>query len=198
VPDLRWRAHLRNDALSRRRRRAVLAVHRQFQSDVAASECVASRGIVVAMTVFAENVIPFPSEPDEWQDVQVIVPQPMPRIAPGVYEAVSVGLKRFEAFKRPVLMIRFDVFEGDMTDGVRLARLPWHCAWKTRPAPTSKLGRLLCLVGMPPSRGRAVNLRGLAHKLFRVRVDDVKQDAQRRPLTPETTYSVVVDVVAKL
>lgn len=145
-----------------------------------------------------DNVIAFPSEPDDWQELAVIPPEPLPHIPPGQYQAVSIGLKRYESFKRPILMIRFDVFQGDMTNGVRVARLPWYCAWKGRPAPTSKLGRLLALMGIAPARGRPVSLRGLAHKHVLVRVADVTQDAQQRPLPEENWYSTVADVVAKL
>ena len=51
-------------------------------------------------------------------------------------------------------MIRFDVFEGDVTDGVRLARLPWHCAWKPRPGATRKLD----LLRLVPEDDAAVQL----------------------------------------
>ena len=111
---------------------------------------------------------------------------------------MTVGCQRYEAFRRQVLRFDFDVYEGDLTDGVLLARLPFYIRWAKRPAPTSKLARFLHVARMEPSRGRPVSLSALRGKLFRIRVVDAEKDAGGHPLTPETTYSVVAEVLERL
>lgn len=149
------------------------------------------------------EIIPL-SQPDppptgEWQALEVVVPRRLPRIPPGEYEAVSIGLKRYDFSGRKVLRLDFDVFEGEAGLGHRLARLPYYMRWTgKRPAATSKLGRLLHVARLESSRGRLVSLTALAHKLFRLQVADAEHDSTGNPLTAETSYSIVKQVLERL
>jgi hypothetical protein len=135
-----------------------------------------------------------------WHPVEVVVPPGLPRILPGDYEAVSVGLKKYECFKRQVLRLDFDVFRGPVTNTELLARLPYYMRWTgKRPAPTSKLGRLLQVAKLEPTRrDRPRNLSELAHKLWRVRVADAKKDSEGHELAGDTRYSVITQVLERL
>jgi hypothetical protein len=135
-----------------------------------------------------------------WQSIDVVVPPQLPRIAPGDYEAVSVGLKKYECFKRLVLRLDFDVFKGPATNGEMLARLPYYMRWSGRKiAPTSKLGRLMQVAKLEPSRrDRPQNLSVLARKLWRVRVADAKKDSEGFELAGDNVYSVVTQVLERL
>ena len=150
------------------------------------------------------EIIPLNPDPDPvpaaWQSLEVVVPPGLPRISPGDYEAVSVGLKKYECFKRWVLRLDFDVFRGPVTDGDRLARLPFYARWTgKRPAPTSKLGRLLQVAKLEPTRrDRSRNLSDLAHKLWRVRVADAQKDSEGHELAGDTRYSVITQVLERL
>jgi hypothetical protein len=151
------------------------------------------------------SVHPIRPEPEDWQDLAAVVAKKLPRITPGEYEAVSVTLRRYEAFGRHVLRLELDVYAGSVTDGqAPLARLPWYArlpgSGKTlKPAATSKLGRLLHLAGVPPSRGKTtVSLSVLAHKRWRVRVEDAAHDSENNPLDEANTYSLVTAILERL
>lgn len=142
---------------------------------------------------------PAPVLAGEWQTLEVVVPRRLPRISPGQYQGVTIGLKRYEFARRTVLRLDFDVFDGDVGLGRRLARLSYYMRWPgKKPAATSKLGRLLHVARLEPSRGRPVSLTALAHKIFRIEVADAEHDSGGTPLTPATTYSVVKNVLERL
>jgi hypothetical protein len=149
-------------------------------------------------------VIPITPEPEPapatWQSIEVVVPTRLPWIRPGDYEAVSVGLKRYECYKRLVLRFDFDVFEGSVVNGELLARLPYYMRWSgKKPAPTSKLGRLLQVAKLEPTRrDRPQNLSVLARKLWRVRVADAEKDSEGLKLVGDNVYSVVKQVLERL
>ena len=103
-------------------------------------------------------------------DLEVVVPADLPRLAPGVYEAVSVWCRRITRFDRTVLEIDFDVYDGDLAAGRVLARLPMFLRWTKTPTARSRFGRLLRCGGLQPSRGRPVTLQTLERKAWRVRV----------------------------
>lgn len=144
------------------------------------------------------RVLPLrPAESQE--DVEVLVPRRLPRIPPGDYEAVSVAVRRYQAFTRFVLRLDLDVFDGKATGGRILARLPYYMRWPgKRPAPTSKLGRLLHVTGLEGKRGQRVALSVLTRKLFRVRVADAAHDSEGNSLPTEHTYSVVSEILERL
>jgi len=150
------------------------------------------------------TIIPTTPEPEQapatWQSVEVVVPSRLPWIRPGDYEAVSVGLRRYQCYKRLVLRLDFDVFEGSAVDGGLLARLPYYMRWSgKKPAPTSKLGRLLQVAKLQPSRGdRPRSLSVLARKLWRVRVADAERDSEGLELVGDNVYSVVKQVLERL
>jgi hypothetical protein len=142
---------------------------------------------------------PDPAPGGDWQSLEVVVPRRLPRIPPGIYEGVSVGLRRYEFSRRPVLRLDLDVFAAAAFDSEILARLPYYMRWTgKKPAPTSKLGRLLHVARLEPSRGRPVSLTALKGRLWRIRVDDAQHDSQGQPLTEATTYSVVSSILELL
>jgi hypothetical protein len=141
---------------------------------------------------------PDPPPAGEWQALEVVIPRRLPRIPPGEYQGVSIGLKRYEFSKRIVVRLDFDVYEGDAGLGQRLERLPYYMRWTKKPAATSKLGRLLHVARLESSRGRPVSLAALAHKLWRIQVADAEHDSGGDPLTPTTTYSIVKRVLERL
>ena len=135
-------------------------------------------------------------------EVQVL--QPWPRIAPGTYEAVSNALTVRTAFQRRFVEALFDVFDGPMTDGRRLARLPgfFPVPHRARLARSSSLARWIALAGI--SRFDRIPLRMLEHKHWKVRVVDVVKshltetiDGERRHrnLPTPLVYSKVAEVL---
>ncbi len=141
-----------------------------------------------------ENVVPL--HPDAG-GLEVELPRRLAHIPPGEYQAATVSVKRYTAFQRLVLQIDFDVFRGDIADGVRLARLPLFCRWNgKRPAPSSKLGKLLVTARLEGQKGRAIALSALTKKFFVVRVGDATSDSAGNAL--REPYSVIRDVVARL
>jgi hypothetical protein len=142
---------------------------------------------------------PDPPQAGGWQPLEVVIPRRLPRIPPGEYQGVSIGLKRYEFSKRIVVRLDFDVYEGDAGLGHLLARLSYYMRWTgKKPAATSKLGRLLHVARLESSRGRPVSLASLAHKLWRIQVVDAEHDSGGDPLTPATTYSIVKRVLERL
>jgi hypothetical protein len=142
----------------------------------------------------------------EWTDtLEVPIEASRPHIPPQDYLARSVGTDTFErrGWGRR-LVLWFDVYAGDpLIDDPRiLARLPLYCRLPNGGRPikaTSKLGRVLQFV--EPRRGRLsrVSLRALKHRLWVVRVRDVRTGVSpgggQRPLAPPQVYSVIDDVL---
>jgi hypothetical protein len=149
------------------------------------------------------------SEPDarsgELASVQVL--QPWPRLTPGVYEAVSKSLTIRTAFKRRFVEACFDIFEGPMTEGHDLARVPgfFPIPNRARLARSSSLARWIALSGI--QRIDRIPLRSLEHKHWKVRVVDVVKshltetingERRHRDLPGPLIYSKVVEVLERL
>lgn len=143
---------------------------------------------------------------ESWPDLSVRAAPRPPRIKAGVYEARSVDLKSFTAYRRRCVSLHFDVYAPNFVDGTVLARLAMYCrlpASGHRLSPSSKLARLFDLVGYQGRRDRLpMNL--LRNKLWRVEVGDVRCSADAddtgrpRPLADAQQYSVVRAVVERL
>jgi hypothetical protein len=138
-------------------------------------------------------------------EVQVL--QPWPRIAPGIYEAVSKTLTVRTAFKRRFVEAHFDVFDGPVTNGRQLARVPgfFPIPNRARLARSSSLARWIALAGI--SRLDRIPLRTLEHKCWKVRVIDVskshltetiKGERRHRDLPTPLIYSKVAEVLERL
>ena len=136
----------------------------------------------------------------QWADVQVRLPPARPRITPGLYQARSASLRIFDAFNRKNLELGFDVFEGEATDGVLLARIPLFIRMpgKRGLSPNSRLARLLYLVGPQPTRWTKVNLDMLRNKLWFVEIADTEQDSKNDKLSPQLAYSVIRRMISRL
>jgi hypothetical protein len=149
------------------------------------------------------------SEPDarssDLASVQVL--QPWPHLAPGIYEAVSKSLVVRSAFKRRFVEAHFDVFEGPMTNGHYVARVPGFFPIPNRAllARSSSLARWIALAGIP--RIDRIPLRSLEHKHWRVRVVDVVKshltetvngERRHRDLPSRLIYSKVAEILDRL
>jgi hypothetical protein len=137
--------------------------------------------------------------------VQVL--PPWPRIVAGTYEAVSKALTVRTAFKRRFVEALFDVFDGPMTDGRHLARVPgfFPLPNRARLARSSSLARWIALAGIP--RLDRIPLRSLEHKHWKVRVVDVSKshltetingERRHRDLPTPLIYSKVVEILERL
>jgi len=148
------------------------------------------------------TVVPLPTgpQPDEWADIEVRVPPPLPRIEPGRYQAFSARLVKFDAFGRTNLRLDFDVFQGPLEDGVVLGRVPMFLRLPGRKglSPTSKLARLLYVAGVQTNRWQKFSLAALRAKAWIVDVGDAEHDSSDGDLAPGVIYSVVKRVVEKL
>lgn len=155
-----------------------------------------------AEPVNTDNVVRLPTaSAGPWLDMEVRLPPPRPRIAPGRYQARSAALEMRDAFGRKTLELGFDVFAGEATDGGILARVPFFVPTpgKRGLSPQSKLARMLYLVGIQPTRWTRVNLVVLRDKLWAVDVADAQKDAAGTPLTVDGgAYSVIARVIARL
>lgn len=145
------------------------------------------------------------ARPGELSTVQVL--PPWPRLAPGIYEAVSKSLTVRAAFKRRFVEALFDVFDGPMTDGRHLARIPgfFPLPNRARLARSSSLARWIALAGI--HRIDRIPLRSLEHKHWKVRVVDVVKshltetingDRRHRALPQPLVYSKVAEVLERL
>jgi hypothetical protein len=145
------------------------------------------------------------ARPSDLASVQVL--QPWPRFAPGIYEAVSKSLTVRTAFKRRFVEALFDVFEGPMTDGHHLGRVPgfFPIPNRARLARSSSLARWIALAGI--QRIDRIPLRSLEHKHWKVRVVDVVKshltetingERRHRDLPQPLVYSKVVEVLERL
>src|SRR5437879_13898339 len=94
------------------------------------------------------------SEPDEWPDIEVRVPPPLLRIEPGEYQAYSARLRKFSAYRRENLRLDFEIYKGEMTNGIELGRVPmfFRLPGNKGLSPASKLARLLYTAGAKPTR----------------------------------------------
>lgn len=140
------------------------------------------------------------SEPDEWPDIEVRVPPRLLRIEPGEYQACSVQLRKFSAFRRENLRLDFEIYEGEVINGIALGRVPmfFRLPGKKGLSPASKLARLLYMAGAKPTRWERINLNLLRAKLWQVQVGDAEHDAGESPLSIAATYSVIKRVLARL
>ena len=137
--------------------------------------------------------------------VQVL--QPWPRISSGVYVAVSESLIVRLAFQRRYVEALFDIFDGALTEGRQLARVPgfFPLPHRARLARSSSLARWIALAGI--SRLDRIPLRTLEHKHWKVRVVDVvtshltetiNGERRRRTLPAPLVYSKVAEVLERL
>jgi len=140
------------------------------------------------------------SEPDEWPDIEVRVPPRLLRIEPGEYEAFSVRLSKFHAYGRENIRLDFEIYKGQVIDGIELGRVPMflRLPGRGRLSPTSKLARLLYTAGANPKRWERINLNSLRDKLWQVQVGDAQHDTEESPLSTTATYSVIKRVLARL
>ena len=143
----------------------------------------------------------------DWPDLTAIAEPKRPHLEPGIYLARSVRLETFErkGWRRRLVLV-FEI-HGVVPPSPVLAELPMYLTLGDgrRPtvAATSKLGRLLDLLGDADPRRSArasgrLALRALRHRLWRVVVEDVVVDRDQRPLHPSQVYSVVKNVVEHL
>lgn len=147
----------------------------------------------------ADNVLPFApgsaagAPGGAWGEVEVRLPPPRPRIAPGAYEARSATCHVFASFGRTNIEIGFDVYRGPWMDNDVLARIPYFVRYSKRLTPQSRLAQLLYQAGVVPARHHNVSLRVLENKLWAVQVGDTEQTA-----SGTLPYSVVKSVVRHL
>jgi hypothetical protein len=149
----------------------------------------------------AENIVPLPAG-GAWDTVSVRIPPPRPRIVAGSYWGRSVSLRKYEAFKRPLLELGFDIYQAEPADSVVLARLPMFIRLPEggdKLSPNSRLATMLYMLGqVRGDKIRAQNLEVLQFKLWRVEVADTQQDHSGKLKNTEIEpYSVVRRVVAR-
>lgn len=152
------------------------------------------------------RILPLPASPrqhDEEPD-SFIVAKPFPRIEPGLYDALSVSVRRRRAFKRNYIEAMFDVFSGAVAAGQIVGRVPAFFRLTGRTlAPSSSLARWVQLLNGSGRRDR-IPLRILEDKLWKVEVRDVLVshekglDGKPRPLPPSLVYSRVSAVLERL
>ncbi len=150
------------------------------------------------------HILPLRSSPRHHEEGDSVdVARPFPRIEPGVYEALSVSVRRRRAFKREYVEALFDIYEGLAIDGHVIGRLPGFFRLTGKLAPSSSLGRWIQLLGTHQRRDR-VSLRVLENKLWRVELRDVivshekGPDGKPRPLPPSLVYSRICAVIERL
>jgi hypothetical protein len=138
----------------------------------------------------------------EDQDVILVVERAHPRISPGDYQAVSktTRVRNIHNGGRRYLEVFFDVFEGEITDGVILARdVPgyFNMGEGKRIGRSSKLARWIQLLD-PATRPRLdrVPTKLLRDKFWLVRVVDVKLNSERQEL-PQANWYSKVDAILK-
>jgi hypothetical protein len=138
---------------------------------------------------------------------EVHILQPWPRITPGIYEAVSKTLTTRTAFQRRFVEALFDVFDGPVTNGRQLARVPgfFPIPNRARLARSSSLARWIALADI--ARRDRIPLRTLEHKAWKVRIVDVTTshltetvngERRRRILPTPLIYSKVAEVLERL
>lgn len=133
-----------------------------------------------------------------WPDLKIDVAPRLLRIQPGRYEARSIGLHPFRAFKRRNLRLDFEIYQGEAMGGVILGRVPLFCPLPDRRlSSASRLARLFALLGVQ-LRGDRLPLEKLRHRLWVVEIGDAMKDAAGAPLPKDLRYSVVKTVLEHL
>lgn len=135
---------------------------------------------------------------DYWPDLRIELAPRLLRIEPGDYQARSVAVHPFRAFKRRNLRLDFEIYEGEAANGVVLGRVPMFCPLpERRLSPSAKLARLFALLGVQ-LRGDRLPLEKLRYRLWRVEVGDAVKDSTGAPLALPLRYSVIKTVVEHL
>ena len=149
------------------------------------------------------NIVPF-RPGHRWEDVRVRVGPPRPRIEPGTYEAVSVGLRRNDRFDRRGIELLFNIYEGQVgasrvlaSDVAMFISLPAKKDGAL--SPNSRLAQMLGMLDqVRRDRYRTYDLSVLEGKVWRVLVDDTKQDHSGKLKDTELVpYSVVRRVLSR-
>jgi hypothetical protein len=150
----------------------------------------------------ANNIVPFRSG-HRWEDVKVRIGPLRPRIEPGTYEAISVGLRRYRRFDRAIVEVTFNIFEGQ----AGVSRLIASDVPMFNPLPDSNGAlspncRLAQMLGMLDrvrrDKHRTCDLSVLEGKVWRLTVDDTKQDHTGKLKDTELVpYSVVRRVLSR-
>src|SRR5262249_157594 len=138
---------------------------------------------------------------DPWEDFDVKLSPRRPRIRAGIYEAKSVTLVRFSAFGRENLELGFDVYQGEATNGLVIARIPkfFRKPGKGQPLPrNSDLAKLFYLLGLSPRKVTAARMNALRGKIWRVQVGDAEHDGRGRVLDEHERYSIIKRVLERL
>lgn len=126
-------------------------------------------------------------------ELAVSTPAAPPRIPPGEYSVRFIGARKATLFKRPKLIMEFEVTQHQHAG----ARLPMYCALPAPGRPlglSSKLYEAWVLArGVAPSRRDRLALEVFRGRLFRAVVRDVVQGSttERRSKAPALVYSVV-------
>lgn len=134
-----------------------------------------------------------------WPDLKIDVAPRLLRIHPGRYQARSIGLHPFRAFKRRNLRLDFEVYQGEAAGGIVLGRVPLFCPLpERRLSSASRLARLFALLGVQLHGDRPVPLEKLRYRLWLVEIGDAVKDAAGAPLPQDLRYSVVKVVLEHL
>lgn len=127
----------------------------------------------------------------DWPDLKITTAPPLLRVKPGSYEARSVDLQSFTAFRRRILVVSFELYDGPAVNGIVLGQVPCYFSLPPRRlSSASKLGRVFQLLGVRPRADR-LPLRLLQHRLWRVVVADVEKDIDGNALPEANVYSVI-------
>lgn len=139
-----------------------------------------------------------------WEDVKVRVGPPRPRITPGTYEAITVGLRRTDRFDRRCVELVFKVYEGHACASRVLAdEVPMFISLPSKKegalSPNSRLAHMLAMLDqVRRDRFRTYDLSVLEGKVWRVVIDDTKQDHTGKLENTELApYSVVRRVLSR-
>jgi len=149
------------------------------------------------------NIVPL-RPGHRWEDVRVRVGPPRPRIAPGTYEAITVGLRRNDRFDRRGVELLFNVYEGQVCaspviayDVAMFISLPAKKDGSL--SPNCRLAQMLGMLDqVRRDKYRTYDLSVLEGKVWRVLVDDTKQDhTGKLKDTDLVPYSVVRRVLSR-
>jgi hypothetical protein len=149
------------------------------------------------------NIVPF-RPGHRWEDVRVRVGPARPRIEPGTYEAISVGLRRNDRFDRRGVELLFNVYEGQVCaspviayDVAMFISLPVKKDGSL--SPNCRLAQMLGMLDqVRRDKYRTYDLSVLEGKVWRVVIDDTKQDHTGKLENTELVpYSVVRRVLSR-